>query len=191
MSTRRPGRRPRKMGDIVALVEQARAAIDEDSAKALANKLKSGARFDLEDYLGQLIQMRKMGGLSTMLDKLPAAMQAAAGKTDMNKAERELKRTQGIIHAMTAAERAKPDLIKASRKRRIAAGAGVQVQEVNRMLAQFEQMQGMMKKMQKGGMAKLMRSFGGMGGMGKAGMPGGMGGGMPMPPSGGFGKRGR
>jgi signal recognition particle subunit SRP54 len=92
---------------------------------------------------------------------------------------------------MTAAERAKPDLIKASRKRRIAAGAGVQVQEVNRMLAQFEQMQGMMKKMQKGGMAKLMRSFGGMGGMGKAGMPGGMGGGMPMPPSGGFGKRGR
>ena len=137
------------------------------------------------------MQMRKMGGLSTMLDKLPAAMQAAAGKTDMNKAERELKRTQGIIHAMTAAERAKPDLIKASRKRRIAAGAGVQVQEVNRMLAQFEQMQGMMKKMQKGGMAKLMRSFGGMGGMGKAGMPGGMGGGMPMPPSGGFGKRGR
>jgi len=115
-------------------------------------------------------------------------MQAAAGKADMNKAERELKRTQGIIHAMTPSERAKPDLIKASRKRRIAAGAGVQVQEVNRMLAQFEQMQGMMKKMQKGGMAKLMRS---LGGMGKPGMPGGMGGGMPMPPHGGFGKRTR
>jgi signal recognition particle subunit SRP54 len=180
------------MGDIVALVEQARAAIDEDSAKALADKLKSGARFDLEDYLAQLMQMRKMGGLSTMLDKLPAAMQAAAGKADMNKAERELKRTQGIIHAMTPAERAKPDLIKASRKRRIATGAGVQVQEVNRMLAQFDQMQGMMKKMQKGGMAKLMRSLGGLAGMGKGGMPGGFGSSMPMPPpSGGFGKRGR
>jgi signal recognition particle subunit SRP54 len=180
------------MGDIVALVEQARAAIDEDSAKALADKLKSGARFDLEDYLAQLMQMRKMGGLSTMLDKLPAAMQAAAGKADMNKAERELKRTQGIIHAMTPAERAKPDLIKASRKRRIAAGAGVQVQEVNRMLAQFDQMQGMMKKMQKGGMAKLMRSLGGLAGMGKGGMPGGFGSSMPLPPpSGGFGKRGR
>ncbi|NDH29533.1 MAG: signal recognition particle protein, partial [Betaproteobacteria bacterium] len=87
-------------------------------------------------------------------------------------------------------ERAKPELIKASRKRRIAAGAGVQVQEVNRMLAQFEQMQAMMKKMQKGGMGKLMRSLGGMAGMGK-GMPGGMGGGFPMPPSAGLGKRGR
>jgi len=170
------------MGDIVALVEQARHAIDEQEAQALASKLKSGARFDLEDYLTQLMQMRKMGGLATMLDKLPAAMQEAAGKSDMDKAERSLRRTQGMIHAMTPAERARPELIKASRKRRIAAGAGVQVQEVNRMLAQFEQMQGMMKKMQKGGLARLMRDLGGMAGMGPSlpgGIPGGMPGGIP------------
>lgn len=166
------------MGDIVALVEQARQAIDEEEAQALASKLKSGARFDLEDYLGQLLQVRKMGGFETMLDKLPTAMQAAAGKADMNKAERELRRTQGMIHAMTPAERARPEIIKASRKRRIAAGAGVQVQDVNRMLAQFEQMQAMMKKIQKGGMAKLMRSLGGLTGMGPS-MPGGMPGAMP------------
>jgi signal recognition particle subunit SRP54 len=166
------------MGDIVALVEQARQAIDEAEAQALASKLKSGARFDLEDYLGQLLQVRRMGGFETMLDKLPAAMQAAAGKADMNKAERELRRTQGMIHAMTPAERARPEIIKASRKRRIAAGAGVQVQDVNRMLAQFEQMQSMMKKIQKGGMAKLMRSLGGLAGVGPS-MPGGMPGPMP------------
>jgi signal recognition particle subunit SRP54 len=89
-------------------------------------------------------------------------MQAAAGQTDLTRAERDMKRMQGIIHAMTPAERARPEIIKASRKRRIATGAGVQVQEVNRLLSQFDQMQSMMKKMQKGGLAKMMRGMKGM-----------------------------
>jgi signal recognition particle subunit SRP54 len=155
------------MGDIVALVEQAQANVDETAAKALADKLKGGSRFDLNDFLSQIAQMKKMGGLSSLLDKLPAQMQAAAGQADMNKAEKDIRRMQGMIHSMTPAERARPELLKASRKRRIAAGAGVQVQEVNRMLAQFDQMQSMMKKMQKGGLAKMMRGMKGM-------MPGGM-----------------
>ena len=154
------------MGDIVALVEQAQANVDQQAAKELADKLKGGSRFDLNDFLAQIGQMKKMGGLSSMLDKLPAQFQAAAGQADMNRAEKDIRRMQGIIHAMTPAERTKPELIKASRKRRIAAGSGVQVQDVNRMLAQFDQMQSMMKKMQKGGLAKMMRGMKGM-------MPGG------------------
>ena len=155
------------MGDILALVEQAQANVDEKAARELADKLKSGNRFDLNDFLQQISQMKKMGGLSSLLDKLPAQFQAAAGQADMNKAERDIRRMQGIIHSMTPRERAKPELIKAGRKRRIAAGAGVQVQGVNRMLSQFDQMQAVMKKMQKGGLAKMMRGMKGM-------MPGGM-----------------
>ena len=150
------------MGDIVALVEQAQANVDQQAAKDLADKLKSGNRFDLNDFLAQIAQMKKMGGLSSLMDKLPAQMQAAAGQADMNRAERDIRRMQGIIHSMTPGERHKPELIKASRKRRIATGAGVQVQDVNRMLAQFDQMQSMMKKMQKGGLAKMMRGMKGM-----------------------------
>ena len=150
------------MGDIVALVEEAQRGVDMDEAQKLAKKVKSGARFDLEDFKSQLQQMNKMGGLGGLLDKLPAQFQAAAGKTDMGKAEREVKRMEGIINSMTPGERAKPELIKASRKRRIAVGAGVPVQEVNRLLKQFDQMQGMMKTMQKGGMAKMMRGMKGM-----------------------------
>jgi len=155
------------MGDILALVEQAQASVDHEAARGLAEKLKGGSRFDLNDFLAQISQMKKMGGLSSMMDKLPAQMQAAAGQADMNRAEKDIRRMQGIIHSMTPAERTKPELIKASRKRRIAVGAGVQVQDVNRMLAQFDQMQAMMKKMQKGGLAKMMRGMKGM-------MPGGM-----------------
>ena len=155
------------MGDILALVEQAQASVDHEAAKGLADKLKGGSRFDLNDFLAQISQMKKMGGLSSLMDKLPAQMQAAAGQADMTRAEKDIRRMQGIIHSMTPAERTKPELIKASRKRRIAIGAGVQVQDVNRMLAQFDQMQAMMKKMQKGGLAKMMRGMKGM-------MPGGM-----------------
>ena len=155
------------MGDILALVEQAQASVDHEAAKGLAEKLKGGSRFDLNDFLAQISQMKKMGGLSSLMDKLPAQMQAAAGQADMTRAEKDIRRMQGIIHSMTPAERTKPELIKASRKRRIAVGAGVQVQDVNRMLAQFDQMQAMMKKMQKGGLAKMMRGMKGM-------MPGGM-----------------
>ena len=150
------------MGDIVALVEEAQRGVDMVEAEKLARKVKSGARFDLDDFRTQLQQMNKMGGLGGLLDKLPAQFQATAGKTDMGKAEREVKRMEGIINSMTRAERAKPELIKASRKRRIASGAGVPVQEVNRLLKQFDQMQGVMKTMQKGGMAKLMRGMRGM-----------------------------
>lgn len=157
------------MGDIVALVEQVQAGVDVEAAQKLAAKVKSGEGFDLNDFLSQLQQMKSMGGLSTLLEKLPAQMQAKAGQVDMNKAERDIRRKEGIICSMTALERRKPEIIKATRKRRIAAGAGVHVQEVNRLLNEFEQMQQMMKKMKGGGMMKMMKRLGGMGG--KGGMP--------------------
>ncbi|HOI66760.1 MAG TPA: signal recognition particle protein [Thiomonas arsenitoxydans] len=150
------------MGDILALVEQAQRQVDVDAAQQLAAKVKSGAQFDLNDFLMQLQQMNKMGGLQGMLDKLPAEMQAKAGQADMSRAERDMRRMQGIIHSMTPQERHKPDVIKATRKRRIAAGAGVQVQEVNRLLKQYEQMRDMMKKMKGGKMFKMMQRMGGM-----------------------------
>jgi signal recognition particle subunit SRP54 len=150
------------MGDIVSLVEEANRVVDQQTAQELAAKLKAGNRFDLNDFAAQLGQMSRMGGLSSMLDKLPAQFQQAAAGADMSKAEGQVRRMQGIIHSMTPAERAKPELIKASRKRRIAAGSGVPVQEVNRLLSQFDQMQTMMKRMQKGGLAKMMRGMKGM-----------------------------
>ncbi len=155
------------MGDIVALVEQVSSGVDMQAAQKLAAKVKSGAGFDLNDFLGQIQQMKQMGGLSSLMDKLPAAMAAKAGQVDMNRAEKDIRRKEGIIHSMTPLERRKPDLIKATRKRRIALGAGVQVQEVNRMLKEFEQMQDMMKKMKGGGMMKMMKRLGGMKGMPK------------------------
>ena len=149
------------MGDIVSLVEEARKNVDEVEAKKLADKFRKGKGFDLEDFKSQLQQMKKMGGMSGLMDKMPAQFaQAASQAPDLQ--EKALKRTEGIINAMTPLERAKPELIKASRKRRIAAGAGVQVQEVNRLLNQFEQMQKMMKMMKSGGLAKMMRGMKGM-----------------------------
>jgi signal recognition particle subunit SRP54 len=153
------------MGDIVALVEQVTAGVNVEAAQKLAAKVKSGAGFDLNDFLSQIQQMKQMGGLSSLMDKLPAAMAAKAGQVDMDKAEKDIRRKEGIIHSMTLLERRKPDLIKATRKRRIAAGAGVQVQEVNRMLKEFEQMQDMMKKMSGGGMMKMMKRMASMKGM--------------------------
>jgi len=150
------------MGDIVSLVEEAHKAVDQQAAQQLAAKLKAGNRFDLNDFAMQLGQMNRMGGLAGLLDKLPAQFQQAAANADMTKAEKQVRRMQGIIHSMTPAERSRPEVLKASRKRRIAAGAGVPVQEVNRLLAQFEQMQSMMKSMQKGGLAKMMRGMKGM-----------------------------
>jgi signal recognition particle subunit SRP54 len=153
------------MGDILALVEQVQGSVDLGAAQKLADKVKSGDAFDLNDFLMQISQMKKMGGLSGLMDKLPSALSAKAGQVDMDRAEREVKRMEGIILSMTPLERRKPDLLKASRKRRIAAGAGVHVQEVNRLLNQFEQMQGMMKKMKGGGLMKMMKRMGGMKGM--------------------------
>ncbi|MDH5709726.1 MAG: signal recognition particle protein [Hylemonella sp.] len=155
------------MGDIVALVEQVTAHVDMAAAQKLAAKVKSGAGFDLDDFLAQLQQMKQMGGLSSLMDKLPSHLSAKAGQVDMERAEKDVRRKEGIINSMTRLERRKPEIIKATRKRRIAAGAGVQVQEVNRLLKEFEQMQGMMKKMKGGGMMKLMKRMGGMKGMPK------------------------
>ena len=157
------------MGDIVSLVEDVKKSVDQASAQKFAKRMQSGERFDLNDFKEQIMQMRKMGGLSSMLDKLPAQFAEAAGQVNADVQEKQIRRTEGIINSMTAAERAKPELIKASRKRRIAAGAGVPVQEVNRMLKQFDQMQTMMKQMKKGGLAKMMRGLGALKGL--PGMP--------------------
>jgi signal recognition particle subunit SRP54 len=153
------------MGDIVALVEQVAAGVDMAAAQKLAAKVKSGEGFDLNDFLAQIQQMKQMGGLSSLMDKLPTQMAAKAGQVDMDRVEKDIRRKEGIINSMTKLERRKPEIIKATRKRRIAAGAGVQVQDVNRLLKEFEQMQEMMKKMKGGGLMKLMKRMGGMKGM--------------------------
>ena len=150
------------MGDVLSLVEEARKSVDAAEAQKLAEKIKKGKGFDLEDFKQQIGQMRKMGGLASMIDKLPAQLAQAAQAQSADMGEKQMRRVEGIINSMTPQERARPELMKASRKRRVAAGAGVQVQEVNRLLNQFEQMQKMMKQMQKGGMAKMMRSMKGM-----------------------------
>jgi len=148
------------MGDVLGLIEEAQRGVDQNEAEKLAKKMKSGKGFDLNDFKMQFQQMRNMGGMSAMMDKLPAQLSQAAQNVKMD--DKVIGRTEGIVNAMTAQERAKPEILKASRKRRIAAGAGVTVQEVNRLLAQFEQTQKMMKMMSKGGMAKMMRGLKGM-----------------------------
>ena len=148
------------MGDVLSLIEETQRQVDHVEAARLTKKLKSGKGFDLEDFKAQLQQMQKMGGVAALMDKLPGNLaQAAQGKQVDEKA---LNRVEGIINSMTPAERRNPALLKASRKRRIAAGAGVQVQEINRLLNQFEQMQKMMKTFSKGGMSKMMRGMKGM-----------------------------
>ncbi|HRE13160.1 MAG TPA: signal recognition particle protein [Usitatibacteraceae bacterium] len=149
------------MGDIVSLVEEARKNVDEAEAKKLADKFRKGKGFDLEDFRTQIQQMKKMGGMASLMDKMPAQFaNAAAQSPDLQ--DKALRRTEGIINSMTPLERAKPELIKAARKRRIATGAGVPVQEVNRLLTQFEQMQKMMKMMKSGGLGKMMRNMKGL-----------------------------
>ena len=150
------------MGDVLSLIEDARKGIDEAKAAEFARKLKSGKSFDLDDFKEQIGQMRKMGGITSMLDKLPAQFARLAGQMPVGMEDKAIRRVEGIVNAMTPNERGKPELIKASRKRRIAAGAGVQVQEVNRLLKQFEQMQKMTKQWSRGGVAKLMRGMRGM-----------------------------
>src|SRR5687768_572880 len=149
------------MGDILSLVEEAHAKIDLEEAKRVADKVKKGKGFDLEDFKQQIAQMKKMGGVATLLDKLPAQL---AGQIDPAKLQddKQLRRIEGIINAMTPQERANPALLKASRKRRIAAGAGVPVQAVNQLLNQFEQMQKMMKMMKGGNLQRMMRGMKGM-----------------------------
>ena len=147
------------MGDVLSLIEQAQKNVDIEEAKKLADKVKSGKSFDLEDFKAQMQQMRNMGGMGAFMDKLPAQMAQAAGKVNPEDGDKAMRRIEGIINSMTPLERRKPEILKASRKRRIATGAGVQVQEVNRLLNQFEEMQKMMKMISRGGMGKLMRAM--------------------------------
>ena len=166
------------MGDVLSLVEEVERKLDKDKAEKLANKLKKGKGFDLQDLLEQFQQMRNLGGMGGLLDKLPGmnsaqVQQALAGGAP----EKEMKRMEAIILSMTMAERHKPDLINGSRKRRIATGSGTQIQDVNRVLKQHTQMEKMMKKMSSpSGMMKMMRGMKGMMGQGGGGMPPGMGG---------------
>jgi signal recognition particle subunit SRP54 len=150
------------MGDVLSLIEDVTKRVDRVEAEKLAQKVKSGKHFDLEDFKQQVGQMKKMGGLAALADKLPGELaRLAQGAPGMD--DKAVRRLEGIINSMTREERAKPELIKASRKRRIAAGAGVSVQEVNRLLNQFEQAQKMMKMMSsKGGIAQMMRGMKGM-----------------------------
>ncbi len=164
------------MGDVLTLVEEAQKNIDQDKAKKLARKLKKGKSFDLEDFREQMEQMTKMGSVSSLIDKIPGMSgmsQAAKSQID----DSQINRTIAIINSMTFKERRFPALIKGSRKKRIAAGSGTQVQDVNRLMKQFMQMQKMMKKVSKGGMKGMMRAMqgklpgGGQGGPGPGGMP--------------------
>ena len=147
------------MGDVLSLIEEAQRSVDKTEAEKLAKKLKKGKSFDLEDFKSQLHQMRKAGGIEAMMDKLPTQLSRGLTPGASAPDDHALRRIEGIINAMTPLERRRPELLKASRKRRIALGSGVQVQEVNRLLTQFEQMQKMMKMLSQGGMAKMMRSM--------------------------------
>ena len=160
------------MGDVVSLVEQVHSQVDQEKAQKLAAKLTKGGGFDLTDLREQLQQFQNMGGLGAIMDKLPAGMLPAGGVGQVD--ERQIRRQIAIINSMTPGERRRPGTLDGSRKRRIAAGSGVQVQEVNRLLKQFTEMERMMKKLKGGGLRKLMRGLGGR-------LPGGLPGGFPRP----------
>jgi len=163
------------MGDVLSLVEEAERKLDKDKADKLAKKLKKGKGFDLEDLLEQFQQMKKLGGMAGMLDKLPGMGGMAQMAQQGGVADKELTKMEAIIYSMTAHERRFPDVINGSRKKRIAAGSGTQIPDINRVLKQHKQMQKMMKKLSgKGGMKNMMRGMKGM--MGGGGFPGG---GMP------------
>lgn len=150
------------MGDVLSLIEDVQKGIDQEEAARMAKKLKSGKGFDLEDFKAQMQQMKKMGGMANLLEKMPGQIGQLAKGVQGAEAEKAMSRIEGIINSMTPEERHKPELIKASRKRRIATGSGVSVQEVNKLLNQFEQTQKMMKQFSKGGLGKLMRGMKGM-----------------------------
>jgi signal recognition particle subunit SRP54 len=150
------------MGDVLALVENVTRNVDREQAEKLARKLKKGKDFDLEDLHDQLQQVEKMGGVSALMDKLPAHLVAKAGTMNPAGNEKEIKRQVAIIRSMTPGERRFPKTIDASRKRRIAAGSGVHVSEINKLLKNYLQMQKVMKTMSKaGGLGKMLRAFGG------------------------------
>ncbi|HET8881131.1 MAG TPA: signal recognition particle protein [Solimonas sp.] len=147
-------------GDMLSLIEETARKVDQDKAQKFAEKLKKTKRFDLEDFREQMLQMQNMGSMQSILEKLPGAAQIQAQLKNVD-TEKQVRRTIAIINSMTKQERRFPDLIKASRKRRIAAGSGVEVQQVNQLLRQFETTRDMMKKVASGGMAKMMRGLAG------------------------------
>jgi signal recognition particle subunit SRP54 len=169
------------MGDVMSLIEEVERKVDKKKAEKLAKKMQKGKGFDLEDFRDQLLQMKNMGGLMGMMDKLPGMGKMGAQAGQMDVAEKQMGQTEAVINSMTPMERRFPDKINGSRKKRIAAGSGTNIQEINRVLKQHKQMQKMMKKMSgKGGMRKMMGAMQGMGGQGGQGGPGGMpGGGLP------------
>ncbi|BEV73338.1 MULTISPECIES: signal recognition particle protein [unclassified Paludibacterium] len=150
------------MGDVLSLIEDVQKGIDQEEAARVAKKLKSGKGFDLEDFKAQMQQMKKMGGMSNLMEKMPGQLGQMAKGIQGAEAEKSMARIEAIINSMTPLERRKPELIKASRKRRIAAGSGTSVQEVNKLLNQFEQTQKLMKQFSKGGLMKMMRGMKGM-----------------------------
>lgn len=159
------------MGDLLSLIEELQRNTDETKTKAMADKIKSGKGFTLEDFASQLQEMKKMGGMTSLLDKLPG-MGGMADKIKSQVNDKSIAHLEAIINSMTPKERRKPEIIKGSRKRRIAAGAGVQIYEVNQLLKQFDTMQRMMKKMGKGGVRKMAGAMRGMMGAMGGGMPG-------------------
>jgi signal recognition particle subunit SRP54 len=147
------------MGDVIGLIEKAEAAYDAGSAQGQAEKMLSG-KFDLEDFMQQLRQIKKMGPLTQLLEMMPGQMGQMAKQIDPKDAERNMKQTEAIISSMTVLERRDPDLLNASRRRRIAAGSGTDVQDVNRLIKQFREAQKLMKTLQKSGGRGLPRIFG-------------------------------
>ena len=164
------------MGDVLSLVEEVERSVDRDQAERMAGKLRKGKGFDLEDMREQMQQITKMGGVGGLMDKLPGMGQMGE-QVSQQMDDRQVRRQIAMINAMTPAERRRPEVINGSRKRRIATGSGLQVQDVNRLLKQHKQMQKMMKQFKKGGMKKMMRQLGGGGGFPPGGMP--PGGGLP------------
>jgi signal recognition particle subunit SRP54 len=164
------------MGDVLSLIEDVERNVDKAKAQQLAQKMKKGKGFDLQDFKEQLEQMRNMGGMMSLMDKMPG-MGNMTAKIKDSANDKQFTQMEAIINSMTPSERQRPDVIKGSRKRRIAMGSGTQIQDVNKMLKQFMQMQKMMKKMSGGGMKKMMRGMGGMMPPGGPGGAGGMGGG--------------
>ena len=160
------------MGDLLGLIEQVERDVDMEEAKKLAEKVKKGKGFDLEDLRSQIQQMRNAGGIASMLEKLPGVAELPKGALENASNDKELARTEAIINSMTPQERRRPLIIKGSRKKRIAAGSGTRIQDVNKVLKQVDQMQKMMKRMKKkGGMAGMMNAMRGMGGHGPGRMP--------------------
>jgi len=147
-------------GDVLSLIEEVERKFDKNEAEKLAHKFKSGKSFDLEDFRIQLVQMRNMGGMASMIDKIPGLGQVPPEVKQQIASDKETVRLEAMICSMTPLERRKPDIIKGSRKRRIAEGSGTQIQDVNRLLKQFSQMQKMMKQFGKrGGMGNILRNL--------------------------------